>query len=109
MFEGSGSTPLLKGAGHFEGTSIWAGNVPVAGHNRGVRNDFGKIHTLKVGDTITFTTKLGTRAYAVTGVAKVSVNDVSGLEPTAANMVTLYTCVNDQPAYRWQVTAVETV
>ena len=109
VFEGTGSTPLLKGAGHFEGTSIWAGNVPVAGHNRGVRNDFGKIHTLKVGDTITFTTKLGTRAYAVTGVAKVSVNDVSGLEPTAANMVTLYTCVNDQPAYRWQVTAVETV
>ena len=109
VFEGTGTAPLLKGAGHFEGTSIWDGNVPVAGHNRGVRNDFGKIHTLKAGDTITFTTKLGTRAYAVTGVAKVSVNDVSGLEPSSANMVTLYTCVNDQPAFRWCVTAVETV
>ena len=109
VFEGTGSAPLLKGAGHFEGTSIWMGNIPVAGHNRGVRNDFGKIHTLKVGSTITFTTKLGTRTYAVTGVAKVSVNDVSGLEPSAANMVTLYTCVNDQPSFRWQVTAVETV
>ena len=61
------------------------------------------------GDTITFATRLGTRAYAVTGVNKVSVNDVSGLEPTAVNMVTLYTCVNDQPACRWCVTAVETV
>lgn len=109
VYEGTDSAPLLKGAGHFNGTSIWLGNIPIAGHNRGVRNDFGKIHTLSPGDTITFTTKLGTRAYAVTGVAKVSVNDVSGLEPTAANMVTLYTCVNDQPAYRWQVTAVETV
>ncbi len=109
VFEGTGSAPLLKGAGHFEGTSIWLGNIPIAGHNRGVRNDFGKIHTLKTGDIITFTTRLGTRAYAVTGVNKVSVNDVSGLEPTAVNMVTLYMCVNDQPAYRWCVTAVETV
>ena len=53
VFEGTGSAPLLKGAGHFEGTSIWAGNVPLAGHNRGVRNDFGKIHTLRPGDTVT--------------------------------------------------------
>lgn len=109
VFEGTGSAPLLKGAGHFEGTSIWDGNVPVAGHNRGVRNDFGRIHTLWAGDIITFTTKLGTRSYAVTGVTKVSVNDVSGLEPTAVNMISLYTCVMDQPAFRWYVTAVETV
>ncbi len=107
VFEGTGTAPLLKGAGHFEGTSIWDGNVPVAGHNRGVRDDFGRIHTLRPGDTVTFTTKLGTRTYAVAGVAKVSVNDVSGLEPTSVNMVTLYTCVNDQPAYRWCVTARE--
>ena len=109
VFEGTGSAPLLKGAGHFGGTSIWDGNVPVAGHNRGVRNDFGKIHTLKTGDIITFTTKLGARTYAVTGVEKVSVNDVSGLEPTTVNMISLYTCVMDQPAFRWHVTAVETV
>ena len=96
---------MLKGAGHFEGTSIWCGNVAVAGHNRGVRNDFGKIHTLKSGDIITFTTVLGTRTYAVSSVTKVSVNDVSGLEPSSANMITLYTCVEDQPAYRWCVTA----
>lgn len=109
VFEGTGSAPLLKGAGHFEGTSIWAGNVCVAGHNRGVRNDFGRIHTLRPGDTITFTTRLGARTYAVTGVSKVSVNDVSGLDPSSVNMISLYTCVNDQPAYRWCVTAVETV
>ena len=104
--EGTDSAALLKGAGHFVGTSIWMGNIPIAGHNRGVRNDFGKIHTLKYGDIITFTTVLGTRTYAVNGVNKVSVNDVSGLDPTAANMITLYTCVEDQPAYRWCVTAV---
>lgn len=107
VYEGTGSAPLLKGAGHFEGTSIWLGNIPIAGHNRGVRNDFGKIHTLSPGDSITFTTKLGTRTYAVSAVTKVSVNDTSGLEPTAANQITLYTCVEDQPAYRWCVTARE--
>ena len=109
VYEGTGSAPLLKGAGHFTGTSIWDGNCCIAGHNRGVRNDFGKIHTLKSGDIITFTTKLGTRTYAVNSVTKVSVNDVSGLAPSAANTVTLYTCVENQPAFRWCVTAVETV
>lgn len=107
VFEGTGSAPLLKGAGHFEDTSIWNGNIAVAGHNRGVRNDFGKIHTLKAGDVITFTTALGTRTYAVTSVAKVDVTDTSGLRATAGNQITLYTCVMNQPAYRWCVTATE--
>ena len=107
VYEGTGSAPLLKGAGHFENTSIWNGNVPIAGHNRGVRNDFGKIHTLKSGDIITFTTVLGTRTYAVTSVTKVDVSDTSGLASTAENCITLYTCVEDQPAYRWCVRGVE--
>ena len=108
VYEGTGSAPLLKGAGHFEGTSIWLGNVCIAGHNRGVRNDFGKIHTLKSGDVITLTTALGTRNYAVTSVSKVSVNDTSGLSASTDNQITLYTCVEDQPAYRWCVKGVET-
>ena len=107
VYEGTGSAPLLKGAGHFEGTSIWLGNVCIAGHNRGVRNDFGKIHTLKNGDVITLTTALGTRNYAVTSVSKVSVNDTSGLSASTDNQITLYTCVEDQPAYRWCVKGVE--
>mgnify|MGYP001082335298 CR=1 FL=1 len=107
VYEGTGSAPLLKGAGHFENTSIWNGNVPIAGHNRGVRNDFGKIHTLKSGDIITFTTALGTRTYAVASVTKVDVSDTSGLASTAENCITLYTCVEDQPAYRWCVRALE--
>ena len=107
VYEGTGSAPLLKGAGHFENTSIWLGNVPIAGHNRGVRNDFGKIHTLKAGDIITLTTVLGTRTYAVSSVSKVDVSDTSGLASTTENCITLYTCVEDQPAYRWCVRGVE--
>ena len=106
VYEGTGSAPLLKGAGHFEGTSIWRGNICVAGHNRGVRNDFGKIHTLRSGDTITFTTVLGTMTYSVSSVTKVAVTDTSGLSATSDDQITLYTCVQDQPAYRWCVKAV---
>ena len=68
-----------------------------------MNNHFGKIHTLKAGDTITFTGALGTRTYAVTSVSKVSVNDTS----TTENCITLYTCVENQPAFRWCVRALE--
>ncbi len=106
VYEGTGSAPLLKGAGHFTGTTAWDGNYCVAGHNRGVRNDFGKIHTLRTGDTISLTTPLGSRSYSVTSVSKISYTDTSMLEATADNCITLFTCVEDQPAYRWCVRAV---
>ena len=53
VYEGTDSSTLAKGAGHFPGTSIWDGNCCIAGHNRGVRDDFGDLHTLEPGDTIT--------------------------------------------------------
>ena len=109
VYEGTGSSVLAKGAGHFEETSIWDGNIAIAGHNRGVNCYFGDIHTLRAGDTITLTTKLGTRTYAVASVSKISETDRSGLAATARNQLTLYTCVRDQSAYRWCVVATEVV
>ena len=107
VVQGTDSAALKKGAGHFTNTSIWDGNVCFAGHNRGTNNYFGKIHTLEAGDTITLTTMLGTRTYAVASVEKVSVTDSSGTAATTDNRVTLYTCVMDQPEYRWCVTAIQ--
>ena len=107
VYEGTTSTILAKGAGHFEDTSIWDGNCAIAGHNRGTNGIFGSIHNLNVGDTITLTTKLGTRTYSVTSVNKISETDNSLLAPTAENCVTLFTCVRNQSAYRWAVRAVE--
>ena len=77
------------------------------GHNRGMNNNFGKIHTLENGDTIKLTTKLGTRSNSVYSVRKVSVNDMSVLDSTGENIVTLVTCVMNQPDYRWCVQARE--
>ena len=105
VYQGTDADALRKGAGHFASTSIWDGNVAIAGHNRGVNNHFGKIHTLDIGDTIKLTTKLGTRTYEVYAVYKVSVDDMSVLNDSSENIITLVTCVRDQPAYRWCVQA----
>lgn len=104
---GTDSNTLAKGAGHFEETSIWNGRVAIAGHNRGVNCYFGNIHKLLLGDRITYTTKLGSRTYEVTGVSKISETDNSDLAGTADNTLSLYTCVRDERDYRWCVTAVE--
>ncbi len=105
VYEGTDSAALAKGAGHFEDTSIWAGNVCIAAHNRGVNNHFGKIHTLEPGDEITLTTKLGTRTYSVTSVEKISEMDASDTAATTDDRITLFTCVRDEREYRWCVTA----
>lgn len=107
VYEGTDSKTLAKGAGHFPDTSIWDGNVAIAGHNRGANCYFGNIHTLELGEKITLTTKLGTRTYEVISVSKVSETDHSGLAASKTNMLTLYTCVRDQRDQRWCVQAVE--
>ena len=107
VYQGTDSAVLAKGAGHLEGTSIWDGNVCIAGHNRGVRDDFGDLHTLETGDTVTWSTKLGTRSYEVVSVQKVLETNTSGAASTADNRMTLFTCVRNERDYRWQVQAVE--
>ena len=109
VYQGTDNTALAKGTGHFVDTSIWDGNCCIAGHNRGINNYFGEIHTLERGDKITLTTKLGTRTYAVTSVSKISETDSSLLAPSTENCLTLITCVQNQSTYRWAVRAVEIV
>lgn len=90
-----------------ENTSFFTGNTALAAHNRGVTNHFGNIHTLNVGDTVKLTTKLGTKTYEVYSVAKISKDDVSVLNDSRENIITLITCVMNQPDYRWCVQARE--
>ncbi|MDE7261862.1 MAG: sortase [Oscillospiraceae bacterium] len=109
IVEGTDAAALKRGVGHFEDTSIWDGNVGLAAHNRGSNSYFGKIHTLELGDHITLTTKLGTRTYEVTSVSKVSETDRSALAASQSNVITLYTCVQNESDFRWCVTASEIV
>ena len=98
---------LEKGVGHFTDTAVFTGNVAIAGHNRGVNSYFGEIHHLKAGDEITYTTKLGTKKYAVTSVRKINAADFSFLRETQDNRLTLITCVKNEPNFRWCVQARE--
>lgn len=107
VYETESLESLAKGAGHFKSTSCWDGNIGLCGHNRGVTNHFGKIHMLEKGDKIKYTTKLGTRTYKVVSVTKIDETDFSYLKRTSDNRITLITCVNNQPAKRWCVQAVE--
>ena len=105
VYQGTDSSTLLKGAGHFEETSIWEGNCAIAGHNRGVRDDFGALHTLEPGHAVIWTTKLGTRTYEVVSAEQVDVLDRSGLAASQEDRLTLYTCVAGEPDLRWEVIA----
>ena len=107
VYEDESLESLAKGAGHFKFTSVWNGNVGLAGHNRGVANHFGQIHTLQNGDKITYTTMLGTRTYEVFFVGKVNETDFSRLDRTTDNIISLFTCVRDVPSLRWCVQARE--
>jgi len=109
VYEGESLESLRKGVGHFTVTSAWDGNVAMAGHNRGTNAYFGQIHTLKIGDTITYSTSLGTKSYAVNNVIRVHETDVSWLGRTQENIITLITCVRNVPDKRWVVTAREIV
>lgn len=109
IYEGTDSDTLHKGVGHFEDSSIWSGNVALAGHNRGTMQPFNKLHKLEVGDEVTLKTKLGTRTYKVVSVSKIDYDDRSGLAVTRENRLTLYTCVQDESEYRWCVVCTEIV
>ncbi|MCL2775676.1 MAG: class D sortase [Oscillospiraceae bacterium] len=105
VYEDESLESLSKGIGHFKSTSCWDGNVGFASHNRGISIAFGQIHTLTTDDKIIYTTEMGTRTYEVYSVSQIQETDMSKLQRTSDNIVTLITCVNDIPLLRWCVQA----
>ena len=107
VWEGETNASMKKGMGHYSSTSAWKGNVGCCGHNRGTKYTIGAIKNLKKGDTITYTTRLGTRTYAVETVTTISNDDWSYLQATSDNRITITTCLADHPESRICVQAVE--
>jgi len=95
--------------GHFSNTSQWDGNVALASHNRGRGSFFAGIWTLQVGDRIMYETTAGVRIYEVVSVSQIAETDMSNLDHTHENTLTLVTCVYGQPSLRWSVRAREVV
>lgn len=107
VYEGESLENMKRGIGHFEFTSAWDGLVGFAGHNRGGAAYFSFVKNLAVGDKISYTTKYGTRVYAVYSKTKISETDYSGLAWCADNEIALITCVENESALRWLVSAKE--
>ena len=107
VWEGETTQSMAKGLGHYISTSAWNGNIGICGHNRGAKYVIGNIKDLKVGDTITYSTLLGTRTYKVSFVGFISYTDWSYLQATPDNRITLTTCLANQPTKRVCVQALE--
>lgn len=107
VYEGTGSSPLAKGVGHFDCTPGWNGNIGLAGHNRNNSNTaaFQRLKDVDYGDLVYYTTAYGTRTYKVTSIETVSVNDTSGLAQDGSYKLTMYTCKANQPNVKLKVVA----
>lgn len=106
-YEGTGSSAMRQGVGHFPSTSAWDGNIGLCGHNRGSSHNIGAIKDLDIGDTIRYETSLGTRTYAVSAVKIIDWTDWSYLNSTLDNRITIITCLANQPTKRVCVQAIE--
>ena len=94
--------------GHFEETPKIEGNVALAAHNRGYKhNYFENLKNLKEGDSVLYYYKNISKEYKVKRIAIIKDTDWSSLENTKENMITLITCVENQPEYRRCIQAVE--
>ena len=106
--EGTDEKTLNEKIGHFEETQKEVGNIGLAGHNRGYNvNYFENLKKLKKGDEIIYRHKNYENTYEVIKNDIIEDTDWSKLENTEENMLTLITCVENEPNYRRCVQAIE--
>jgi sortase A len=94
VVEGVGVADLKKGPGHYPTTPMpgQPGNAAIAGHRTTYGGPFGDLDKLAAGDPILVTTRDGTFRYLTEGSAVVKPSQVSVLDPTPDNRLTLTTC-----------------
>ena len=108
--EGTSKAVMNDYIGHFENTSELNGNKGLAAHNRGYKNNyFSDIKTLKEGEIIYYYYKGKSKKYEVKDNFIISDTDWTSLENTEENMITLITCVENEPNYRRCVQAKEII
>lgn len=106
--EGTTKEVLNQYVGHFENTSKQQGNIGLAAHNRGYDvNYFKDLKLLKEGDEIKYSYNGFEKTYEVEKCRIIKDTEWEFLEETEENMLTLITCVENQPEYRRCVQAVE--
>ena len=107
---GTDKETLNKYVGHFIETPIKDGNIALAGHNRGYNvNYFSRLKELREGDEIIYIHNEINRIYEVTKNKIIKDTDIDVLENTEDNILTLITCVENEPNYRRCVQAEENI
>ncbi len=99
--EGTSSEILNNYIGHFEETSKQNGNIVLAAHNRGYPvNYFENLKELEIGDEIYYSYNGIKNIYKVNSQNIIKDTNVEILENTEENIITLITCVENQPETR---------
>ena len=106
VYKGTSLDTLSKVVCHFDSSPYLNCNVFLSEHN--TSKYWAKLHTLKKGDKIIYTSFLGTKEYSVTDMLQISETDWTKLSNTTENMLTLLTCVKGKPTQRLCVQALET-
>lgn len=94
VVEGTGTSQLEAGPGHYPGTPLpgEAGNVAIAGHRTTYLHPFFHLDQLAPGDAIVLDTVQGLFLYRVQTAFAVDPTDVAVAGPTPAPSLTLTTC-----------------
>jgi len=104
--DGTDMSTLKNAIGHFKETAYFDGNICFAAHNRGYnQNFFERLNEVKEGDKIEYITKYTTQIYYVTEIKEVEETDLSVLNPTEKDQVTMITCIKNQREKRLCVIA----
>ena len=93
--EGVSKGVLADSLGHEPDTAYIGeqGNCVIAGHrNYTFGKYFNRLNEVKVGDLIYVDTRTGTKEYSVTEIKVVEPTEVSVLDDTGVEQLTLYTC-----------------
>ena len=106
--DGTDKETLNKYVGHFIETPLENGNIGLAAHNRGYDfNYFSRLKEVIEGDEIIYKYKEIERVYEVVKNKIIKDTDVKVLDSTEENVLTLITCVENEPEYRRCVQAKE--
>lgn len=99
--EGTTKASLDNYVGHFEESATKKGNICLAAHNRGYKNNyFENLKKLKIGDEIFYKNNEYEQKYVVSKHEIIKDTDWVNLENTEEDKITLITCVENEPNYR---------
>ncbi len=99
---------LNEFVGHFEETSKTIGNIGLAGHNRGYKNNyFENLNKLKISDEIKYKYNEFVGIYYVEKIETIKSTNWSYLDKSQNNRITLITCIENKPDLRLCIQAIQ--